>query len=316
MKNKKWFMIATGLLVAVGLIGGISTLSYFQPASAQGTGLIADDGANRQGPPGPGMDDRQDVSEQYLAQALGITEEQLQTVQTNAFKAVVQEALDQGLITQAQADQLSQSEPGGGRGVVRFLGPDSGIDMEALLAKELGITVDELKVAREEAAKLALQQRVADGDMTQEQADMALAQNALRDYLNPNTLLAASLGITTDELQAYRDDGKTMADILTDLGLTPAAVLNAQTDALLVAVQQAVTDDVITQAQADAFLLSRIDGAGFGRPGGRMGGGPRGGMQGGMRGGFPGGFDRSNGLPGEGTNGAAPAQSTPEGLSS
>ena len=120
---------------------------------------------------------------ELLADALGITVEELQ--------AALAEARD-GLAGQPRPAEL--------------------------LADALGITVDELKAACEAAWEARLAQAVADGRITQEQADMILARRALADYLDRDAIREAIRAI-------YED-----------------------------AVQQAVTDGVITQEQADAIL--------------------------------------------------------------
>jgi hypothetical protein len=311
MKYTKWITIIAGVLVVAGLIGGVTVFAGFQSAKAQSTTPVPGNGTAKQDLLGKRFDGGQYFPNQFLAQALGITEQQLQAAQQAAYKDAVQEALDQGLITQKQADQLSQDTNGFGRGLERFLSPDSGIDMDALLAKELGITTEKLQTARQEAEKLEIQQQVTDGKITQDQADMMLAQKALQAYVNPDTLLSKALGITTDQLKAYRDDNKTMSEILADLGKSPAEVLSAQTEALVAAVQQAVTDGVITQAQANAYLTSRIGGMGFGTFGG-----PRGGHSGGMPDGMGRGFPGSFGQPGDMNFGTPPTNSNPNGISS
>jgi hypothetical protein len=202
----------------------------------------------------------------YLADALGITVAELQTARQEAHIAAIQQLVDEGVLTQAQADQLLLGgRPAffGGRGQLG----DVDIDPEALLANALGITVEALQAAQQQAHVAAIQQAVADGRMTQAQADLALGYLQLRDAIDSDALLAGVLGITVDELQAARDEGKTLADLVDELGLDAATVRREMTAAYQQAVQQAVDDGTITQAQADQ-VLSR-PGPGFGGFGGR-----------------------------------------------
>ena len=165
------------------------------------------------------------ASETYLAEALGITAAELQTAQQTANQAAIDEALAQGLITQAQADALKASSDTfgrGGRGFHGFLGMgDSTIDMDVLLADALGITTDELAAARVEAQDLALAAAVEAGNITQEQADQMKAEQSLKTYL--------------DE-QGYQTQIQTLYENL---------------------VKQAVQAGVLTQEQADSILSNQ-----------------------------------------------------------
>ena len=85
-----------------------------------------------------------------------------------------------------------------------------------------------------------------------------------------HAVVADALGISVDELEAYREDGTRLPEIAEELGVdvedVKAAVDAAKTDA----VNQAVEDGTITQEQADQIL------SGEGRrggPGGRGQGG-------------------------------------------
>jgi len=184
-------------------------------------------------------------------------------------------------------------------------GPNGwGADMDKYLADALGITVEELQAARQKAEAAALADAVKNGDLTQEQADLIAARNALKAYINPEALMARVLGMTEAELQAARQSGKTMQDLATEKGLTQDQVKTAMDEAFKAAVAQAVTDGVITQAQAD-----QISSEGFGRggpmgePGGHGGRGGHGGDWG-----FPGGpLDGSN------TPQTQPSQTAPGG---
>jgi len=174
-----------------------------------------------------------------------------------AFQSATAEALKQavaaGVITQAQADAITA------RG--ELLGPApwlsaAGIDFNSLLANALGISVDQLKAGFQKAYDTQIDNAVANGTLTQAQADLLKGRYAL--------------------------DNSTQFQ-------------SAMQSAFQAAVQQAVTDGVITQAQADAILKSASSAGakgfeGFGFPGGPRGFGEFGGFGGphgrGGRGGF------------------------------
>ena len=147
---------------------------------------------------------------QQLAEERGISLEDLQTTLKEAHLAAIDQAVIDGTLTQEQADQIKEriengpqrglDGPGfgkgrhGGRG--GFGGPIHGsVDMHAVLAEALGLTVEDLAGAKaegktiqqlaeergisledlqttlKEAHLAAIDQAVIDGTLTQEQAD-------------------------------------------------------------------------------------------------------------------------------------------------
>jgi hypothetical protein len=199
-------------------------------------------------PPDNGKQGRFDVGsnhEALLAEALGISEEELQAAYLKAANAALDQAVEKDLLTQTQADNLRQrlesassdgrGLPFAGRGVEFLRGGD--IDGEALLADALGMTVDDLQAAYDKAEAAALSQEVDEGRLTQEQADLLTARRAFQEYLR-------------SQQKSYADQ-----------------------------VQAAVDAGAITQAQADLLLKNEQDfgGRGFGM-GGDFGPGMRGGM--------------------------------------
>ncbi len=143
------------------------------------------------------------------------------------------------------------------------------IDREALLAEALGITVDELQAAQEKAHTAAIQQALDQGLITQEQADLMSSRMKLDNYLDKDAMLAKALGITVEQLQQSRVDGKPLSVLIYELELDPATVRTGMQTAYEDAVQQAVSDGVISQDQADQLLDSPgRGGRGFGGRGG------------------------------------------------
>jgi hypothetical protein len=191
-------------------------------------------GSFERGPGGPGRPEPQ--SNEDLAEALGISVDDLNAAYTAANAAALEQAVKDGLITQAQADELKANKeafPFGGRWGGWL--SQKGIDYDALLADALGITTEKLQAARDQVRDANIDQAVTDGKLTQEQADLMKGRNAL-----------------------FADQG----------------FRSAMQSAFEAAVKQAVSDGVITQAQAD-LILKEQDGAGF--PGMRGFDGPPGG---------------------------------------
>jgi hypothetical protein len=121
-------------------------------------------------------------------------------------------------------------------------------DYDAFIADELGVTVEELQAARQAAHAAALEQAVEDGLLTQEQADLILAGNALRRYIDPQEILSQALGIDVADLEAARESGESVRDLIGDM--EPEAVKEALQAAYEDAVQQAISAGVITEDQA------------------------------------------------------------------
>lgn len=188
----------------------------------------------------PAKDGLRGVEDEYLAEALGITVDELNAAYQKAQDTGLAQAVEQGLITQAQADQIKASgrglKYGDRRGDLIDL---SSIDFQALLANALGISVEELNAAQLQAQSARIDQAVADGKLTQEQADLIKGRQAL--FANEN-------------FQA------------------------SMKSAFEASVAQAVTDGVITQAQADQILAeNNARGSGMDFLGGHGFGGGRGG---------------------------------------
>ncbi|MGC9348424.1 MAG: hypothetical protein ACP5JG_09830 [Anaerolineae bacterium] len=193
---------------------------------------------------------------ELLAAELGISVEELENAYEEAREAAIEQAVEEGLITQEQADQMLVWGDRRGFGFKGFGRAPKGvgagaIDENALLADALGVSVETLQAAREAANEAALAQAVEEGLITQEQADEMLSRKALMDYLNRDSLLAAALGMTVEELQAAYEEGKTLSTLLEDRGLDAVTVRDRLMTAYEEALAQAVADGVITQEQAD-----------------------------------------------------------------
>lgn len=166
------------------------------------------------------------------------------------------------------------------------------------VAIEQNLTVAEFEARLDAALQAALENAVADGVLTQEEADTFLARRTDRpekelrgnDANHPlyDYMLAAkaeAFGMTVEELQALYDEGKTLKDVAIEQNLTVAEFEAKMEAAHTNAINAALEDGAITQEQAD-WMLTRPQGRGGpggmrgempgGMPGGRFGGGMRG----------------------------------------
>jgi hypothetical protein len=116
---------------------------------------------------------------------------------------------------------------------------------------------------------------------------------------------ATLLGMTADQIWAERVQGKTLADLAKDKGIDTQKLVDALLASQKTMLDQAVTDNRMTQAQADKWLTWYTQAAALQltEPYGPGLGGGMGGMRGGPGG--PGGMRRPR--PGD-QNGATPTQ--------
>lgn len=232
--------LVLGALVVATIIGLVAyrSASAAAPTNPQLWSNTTDlKGPDGRGGPGHGFEGG--TSNEELATALGISVDDLTAAYQKANEAALAQAVEKDLITQTQADEIKANDsafPFGNRWSGWL--SQNGIDFDALLADALGISVDKLQAAYTQAENARIDQAVADGKMTQEQADLMKAHRALMTNEKYQTAIQA----------AYE-----------------------------AAIQQAVKDGVITQAQADLLLKEGLN-AGLGsQPGPKGMGGPGGG---------------------------------------
>jgi hypothetical protein len=77
------------------------------------------------------------------------------------------------------------------------------------------------------------------------------------------TALADKLGYTVDELNQQFTDGKSLLDIAAEKNMTVAELIQMQSDVKTQVIDQALKDNLITQAQAD-FMKQNDGHMGFG----------------------------------------------------
>ena len=131
------------------------------------------------------------------------------------------------------------------------------------LAEKLGVTVEELQTAQEEAREQVIDDAVASGRITEEQAERlrnaelgeirrGFARGVRHAIGNAFETAADILGLTTEEVREGLADGKSLNDLAEEQGVSN---LEAQLVAELTAdIQAKVADGSITQEQADRLL--------------------------------------------------------------
>ena len=188
--------------------------------------------------------------------------------------------------------------------------------LQQAIAGILGISVEEYETAVDTAQGQVLEEAVADGWLTQEQADRMQERMNLGPGAHPmgkgffggrgawgmrgNSLFsvaAEELGMELSDLMAELQDGKSIAEVAGGLGVDPQTIADAYLAQVAETLADAVENERITQKQADSMLESitetiddQLEAACGGCfPGGFMG-------RGGRFRGFPGG----KGFPGSG----------------
>ena len=134
-------------------------------------------------------------------------------------------------------------------------------ERQAALAEALGIPVEELEAAQQEARRAQIAQLVEDGVLTRDQANLMLAMDALKGYVDREVLMAEVLGLTVEELEDAREDGS-LRDLLANI--TPAELQERTQAAFEEALQNAVDDNVINSEQAELVREQLDEGFGFG----------------------------------------------------
>jgi hypothetical protein len=144
---------------------------------------------------------------------------------------------------------------------------------EAALAAQLGIDVQTLRNAQQAALDQVLQDAVASGRITQEQADkikdhprLARAAIAKRGaekirawFAEIFASAAGALGMTSDELKAELRTGKSVAEIASEKNVPLSDVKAAVTREVTNKVDEAAASGNLTQEQVDSILSGLSD---------------------------------------------------------
>lgn len=227
-----------GGALALGLLGG-GMVAYAQTDPATPAAPSTETEEVTPAVPSTGSRSTEWIDEdQALADALGIELTALTAAQEEARIALIDQAVADGHLTAEEGEALKAS------GDRLRNSSQYGYDKYQFLADALGISLETLEAAQLEVYEAELAARVAAGDLTQEEADLKLAQKAAAGYIDTDSINA--------QVRAAQE-----------------AAINA-----------ALADGAITQAQADA-LLAYLDAnpfnfSGFNGRGGHGGHGGRG----------------------------------------
>lgn len=181
-KGTKWIYMIFGGIVTIGLIAGAGVL-YLRSEAANMQSQVSIQGAE------PGLmttwlnngDRPQGDYLEALAEALGISVEKLQEAMEGAFETAINAAVASGDLSPEQAERLLD------HGTFMMPGPrvprGANQEMNEYLASELGISVSALEAAQVEAHETLMAQAIEAGEITEEQAEVMQAQQALRPFL-------------------------------------------------------------------------------------------------------------------------------------
>lgn len=151
------------------------------------------------------------------------------------------------------------------------------------VAEANGVDPETIVAALHDAEIAAINEAVANGDLTQEQADEIIARKELkmlvRQIIDKDALKqvkADALGITVAELDQAKEDGIRLGELAEENGTTVEAVKDAVNAAKEAMLQAAVDDGTITQEQMDEILEGNNGrrGGNGGRTRGNRGGQP------------------------------------------
>jgi hypothetical protein len=126
------------------------------------------------------------------------------------------------------------------------------------LAQALGISPEALDEARWTAFLATLDDAVTEGYLTQQAADRLVAQAIIRQSASRDELIAAGLGITVDELLAAREEGKTVRQLVDELGLDATTIGQNLAAFLESLIQQAADEGRIGDQQAQRILADEF----------------------------------------------------------
>jgi hypothetical protein len=150
------------------------------------------------------------------------------------------------------------------------------------------LTTDEIQQKMNEAITSAIDQALADGAITQDEADQMLARieqpderpmvdsggrgvrgnfpfggreaGIFQKYMEP--ALAEALGVSLDELKSMKEEGLNLKDYAEEQGLTDEELHDMMVEVYTNAINAALKDGAITQEQADRLLeaIQNFDG--------------------------------------------------------
>ena len=162
---------------------------------------------------------------------------------------------------------------------------EAGSSMEELL-EDAGLTAEEFRALMATAREESVAEAIDSGLITQEEADAfaerqenGRGQRGNRNNGQNSEAVAEILGLTAEELEAAREDGITLDELIEDAGLTEdefrEAIGAAREEARETRVAEALENGDITEEEAEAILSGEGRGQG-GRGQGEAGQGGRG----------------------------------------
>ena len=143
-----------------------------------------------------------------------LTVEELQAAHEKAFASAIESALDEGTLTQEQADNLLSGDRFGHRERHGFRG--FGGDMNEHLAEALGISITELEAAQAKARDTVITEAIEAGTITQEQADLMSAREAVSAYIQD--AMTKAYGEAVEQALAEGVITQAQADLLLENG--------------------------------------------------------------------------------------------------
>jgi len=194
-RTAKWITLLLGSVLIAGMaVVGIATVgvlnAYAQVSAPENSGgfLFSQEAsafAHGRGGRGPTAHPEMD---EYLAQALNITVEELQQAKEKARQAALEQALEDGTLSEEQVEMMEAREAlrdylDRDALMAKALGIDTSEFEDALaggkripeLLEEFGVDPAEFREAMQAAFEEAVQRAVEDGVITQELADQILS---------------------------------------------------------------------------------------------------------------------------------------------
>jgi len=165
------------------------------------------------------------VGPEDLAEALGLSLDEFEDAKSSAMESLIDQAVELGFITPEQAEELETEENLSRMGLHRYLSLEemAQLDYDDIFLDVIDVTAEEFKAAVAAVQQEKLEDAVAEGKLTQEQADLITGWQALKENPKFNDTIKASY---------------------------------------TAAIEEALADGTITQAQADA-LLDKLEDANF-----------------------------------------------------
>ena len=181
-KGTKWIYIFVGGFLAIGLAAGAGFVYLRSEAAGQRPPVnsVLSMTATAAGWLSDG-DRPIGKYEEALADALGITIEELQSAYDSVWTASIESAVNEGKLTDEQAEQILEHDGLAFRGRKGPIG--MGSDMNELLAAELGISVSILETAQEKAHETLIAEAIETGALSEEQAALMETRQLMAPYM-------------------------------------------------------------------------------------------------------------------------------------